>query len=154
MKSLEIEKKLLEVAEKKKKQYFKIFQDFGEQHYLDLAREQSDIAESIKIRINRAERAKAKPKKERKDRPSLDRAIKNSIIEMTAYEVGIEKCLICAGTSPITATAIIDEIIESEFNAEAKLLMIKMFLDNQMSSLDIDGLLHDEMIIIPRKRAE
>lgn len=151
MKSYEMEKKLLE-AEKKKKQYFKIFLDFGEQQYLELAQEQSDIAESIKIRINRAEREKAKPKSERENR--LDRAIKQSIIEMTAYEVGIEKALICAGTSPTTATAIIDEIIESEFNAEAKLMMIKMFLDNQMSSLDIDGLLHDEMIIIPRKRAE
>ncbi len=151
MELYELEKKLLE-AEKKKKDCFKIYLNFGEQHYLDLAREQSDIAESIKIHINRAERAKAKPKAERTDRPSLDRAIKNSIIEMTAYEVGIEKALICAGTSSITATAIIDEIIESEFNAEAKLMMIKMFLDNQMSTLDIDGLLHDEMIIMPRKR--
>ncbi len=154
MKSIEMQKKMLENEINRKEKLLENYRRFGEFDFLEMAKESADKIEQIKIRINRAERAKAKPKKERKDRPSLDRKIKQSLIEMTAYEVGIEKCLICAGTSPITATAIIDEIIESEFDSESKLMMIKMFLDNQMSSLDIDGLLHDEMIIIPRKRAE
>lgn len=152
MKSMEIQIKLLENEEKKKQKLLENYRRFGEFDFLQMAKESADKIEEIKARLQQAEEAKAKPKKERKNRPSLDRAIKQSIIEMTAYEVGIERELICAGTSPITATAIIDEIIESEFNAEAKLMMIKMFIDNQMSSLDIDGLLHDEMIIMPRKR--
>lgn len=152
MKSMEIQIKLLENEEKKKQKLLENYRRFGEFDFLQMAKESADKIKEIKARLQQAEEAKAKPKKERKNRPSLDRAIKQSIIEMTAYEVGIERELICAGTSPITATAIIDEIIESEFNAEAKLMMIKMFLDNQMSSLDIDGLLHDEMIIMPKKR--
>lgn len=153
MKSLEIEKRRLKEVEKKKNKLFEMFLDFGEEYYLIKAQEQAEEEKKIKERIDRAEKAKAKPKKKRERHSSLDRAIKESLIEMTAYELGIEKVLICAGTSPITATAIIDEIIESKFDAELKLLMIKMFLDNQMSSLEIDGLLHDEMIIKPRKRA-
>ena len=154
MKSVEIEKKRLEEVEKKKNKLFELFLCFGEEYYLHKAQEEAENAQKIKERIDRAENAKAKPKKKRERHSSLDRAIKESLIEMTAYEFGIEKCLICAGTSPITATAIIDEIIESKFDAEKKLLMIKMFLDNQMSSLEIDGLLHDEMIIMPRKRVK
>lgn len=154
MKSIEIQMKLLENEQKKKQKLLENYHRYGEFCFLEMAKESADKIEQIKIRISRAERAKAKPKKERKNRPSLDKAIKQSLIEMTAYEVGIERELICAGTSPTTATAIIDEIIESEFDAETKLMMIKMFLDNQMSSLDIDGLLHDEMIIMPKKRAE
>lgn len=152
MKTLEIEKKRLEKVENKKRKYFDLFKQFGQEYYLEMAKEQAAIAESIKIRLNRAERAKSKAKEDRRGRSSLDRAIKELQIEMAAKEAGIYNEPICAGTSPITATAIIDEIIESEFDAENKLIMIKLFLNNKMSTLDIDGLLHDEMIIIPRKR--
>ena len=152
MKTLEIEKKRLEKVENKKQKYFELFTQFGQEYYLEMAKEQAAIAESIKIRINRAERAKSKAKEDFRGRSSLDRAIKEMQIEMAAKKSGVYKEPICAGTSSITATAIIDEIIESEFDAENKLLMIKLFLDNHLSTLDIDGLLHDEMIIVPRKR--
>lgn len=154
MKSIEIEIKLLENEKKRKEKLLDNYRRFGDFYFLEQAKESADKIEKIKARLKRSGETKAKPKKERKERPSLDRAIKESLIEMTAYEMGIEHVLICAGTSPTTATAIIDEIIESEFSADHKLMMIKMFLDNQMSSLEIDGLLHDEMIIIPRKRVE
>ena len=154
MKTLEIEKKRLEEVENKKRKYFDLYKQFDQEYYLEMAKEQAAIAESIKIRINRAERAKNKAKEDFKGRSSLDRAIKELQIEMAAKESGIYKEPICAGTSSITATAIIDEIIESEFDAENKLLMIKLFLDNHLSSLDISGLLYDEMIIIPRKRVK
>ena len=154
MKTLEIEKKRLEKVEEKKRKYFDLYKDFQQEYYLEMAKEQAAIAESIKIRLNRAERAKNKAKENRRERSSLDRAIKELQIEMAAKQAGYYKTVLCAGTSPITATAIIDEIIESEFDAEQKLLMIKLFLDNELSSLDIDGLLHDEMIIIPRKRVK
>ena len=150
MKAIEIEKRLLENEMKKKSKFADMYRRFGDVYYLELAKESADKVNEIKERLQRAK--EAKPKKERRERRSMDQAIKEMQIEMTAYQVGIEKELICAGTSPVTATAIIDEIIESKFNAEHKLMMIKMFLDNQMSSLEIDGLLHDEMIIIPRKR--
>jgi len=152
MKTLEIEKKRLEKAENKKRKYFELYKEFNQEYYIEMAKEQAAIAESIKIRINRAERAKNKAKEEFRGRSSLDRAIKELQIEMAAKEALLHKVVLCAGTSPITATAIIDEIIESEFDAENKLLMIKLFLDNHLSTLDIDGLLHDEMIIVPRKR--
>ena len=119
-----------------------------------MAKEQAAIAESIKIRINRAERAKSKAREEFRGRSSVDRAIKELQLELATKEARLEKVVLCAGTSPITATAIIDEIIESEFDADNKLLMIKLFLENHLSTLDIDGLLHDEMIIIPRKRVK
>ena len=154
MKTIEIETKRLEEVENKKRKYIEYYKRYEQEYYLEMAKEQAAIAESIKIRINRAERAKSKAKENYKGRSSLDRAIKELQIEMSAKEAGICKEPICAGTSPITATAIIDEIIESEFDADNKLLMIKLFLDNHMSSLDIDGLLHDEMIIIPRKRVK
>lgn len=154
MKTIEIEKKRLEEVENKKKKYFEYYRRYEQEYYLEMAKEQAAIAESIKIRLNRAERAESKAKEIRRERSSLDRAIKELQLEMAAKAAGLHKVVLCAGTSPITATAIIDEIIESEFDAEAKLLMIKLFLDNELSSLDIDGLLHDEMIIIPRKRVE
>ena len=154
MKTLEIEKNRLEKVESKKRKYFDLFKQFGQEYYLEMAKEQAAIAESIKIRINRAERAKNKAKEDFRGRSSLDRAIKELQLEMAAKEAGIYKEPICAGTSSITATAIIDEIIESEFDADNKLLMIKLFLENHLSTLDIDGLLHDEMIIIPRKRVK
>ena len=125
---------------------------YGQEYYLEMAKEQAAIAESIKIRINRAERAENRVKENHREKSSLDRAIKELQLEMSAKQAGIYNDPICAGTSPITATAIIDEIIESEFDAENKLIMIKLFLDNHISTLEIDGLLHDEMIIIPRKR--
>lgn len=152
MKTMEIEKRRLEEVENKKRKYFELYKRYEQEYYLEMAKEQAAIAESIKIRINRAERAKSKAKEERRERSSLDRAIKELQIEMAAKAAGIYREPICAGTSSITATAIIDEIIESEFDAENKLLIIKLFLDNHMSTLDIDGLLHDEMIIMPRKR--
>ena len=121
MKSIEIEKQIMQEAEEKKKYFWKLFTRFGDEEYFEAAREQAKVVQSIKEKLERAERAQ---------RLSMDYAIKTSLIEMTAYEAGIEKVLVCAGTSPTTATAIIDEIIESDFDAEAKLLIIKMFLDN------------------------
>ncbi len=152
MKTVEIEKKRLEEVENKKRKYIEYYKRYEQFYYLEMAKEQAAIAESIKIRLNRAERAKSKAKEERKSRSSLDRAIKEMQIEMSAKAAGLDSVVICAGTSPVTATAIIDEIIESEFDAESKLIMIKLFLDNEMSSLDIDGLLHDEYIVIPKNR--
>lgn len=152
MKSIEIETKRLEEVENKKRKYFEYYNRYEQEYYLEMAKEQAAIAESIKIRLNRAERAERKANEERRERSSLDRAIKELQIEMAAKEAGLYKTVLCAGTPSVTATAIIDEIIESEFDAENKLLMIKLFLDNHLSSLTIDGLLHDEMIIMPRKR--
>lgn len=152
MKTLEIEKKRLEEVENKKRKYFELYTRYEQEYYLEMAKEQAAIAESIKIRINRAERAKSKAKENYKGRSSLDRAIKELQIEMAAKEAGLYKTVLCAGTSSITATAIIDEIIESEFDADSKLMIIKLFLENHLSTLEIDGLLHDEMIIMPRKR--
>ena len=40
-----------------------------------------------------------------------------------------------------TATAIIDEIIESEFSARSKIRLIKMLLNGKISTLEIDALL-------------
>ena len=154
MKSIEIEKKRLEKAELKREKYFKLYAQYNQEYYLEMAKEQAAIAESIKIRIDRAERAKSKAKENRRGHSSLDRAIKEMHIEVMKKGAGLDKVTLCAGTSPITATTIIDEIIESEFDAENKLLIIKLFLDNYLSSLDVDGLLHDEMIIIPRKRVQ
>lgn len=154
MKTYEIEQKLYEAAKKKKKHFADLFLRFGDQCYFELAKEEAEKMKKIQARLKQSEEAKARPKKERKKRQSLDRAIKESLIDMTAYEVGIEKVLICAGTSPTTATAIIDDIIKSAFDAETKLTMIKLFIDNHFSSLDIDGLLNDEMIIMPRKRVK
>ena len=153
MKTIEIEKKRLEEVENKKKKYIEYYKRYEQEYYLEMAKEQAAIAESIKIRLNRAERAESKAKEDFKGRSSLDRAIKELQIEMAAKEAMLSNVVLCAGTSSITATAIIDEIIESEFDADNKLLMIKLFLDNHLTTLDIDGLLHDEMIIIPRKRA-
>lgn len=131
------EKKLKE-AEKKKAFFLNRYKKHGRIFDFELAKEAHDKAEKIKERLKRTKSAEIKDTK--KVAP-FGRLIKEIHIECMAYELGIEKVLICAGVPVSKATAIIDEIIESELNAEAKLLLIKMFIDNQIDTLQLDAIL-------------
>ena len=148
MKSIETEKKHLEKIEQRIEWLINM-------NYFERAQEEAEKAKKIRKRIKRAEEAKANPKSKNRSRFSvMDRVVKKMHIELAAEQANVQPVNLCAGTDPLTATAIIDEIIECEFDAEYKLTMIKLFLDNHLSSLEIGGILHDELIIIPRKRKQ
>lgn len=131
MKPIEFAEKQLKNAEKLKKHYCELYKKTGDFYYLELAKEQAEKVAQKQERLKQAQRMFVSPK------------LKELHIAVLAAHYEFEDGETVNYTEADKATAIIDEIIESELKSYAKLTLIKLFLNDKISCKEIDALLSE-----------
>ena len=131
MKPIEFAKKQLKNAEKLKEHYCELYKKTGAFHYLELAKEQAEKVKEKQERLKQAERVTFSP------------ALKELHIAVLAAHHEFEDKKVFSATETEIATAIIDDIINSELKPYSKLTLIKLFVNDKISSNEIDAILFE-----------
>lgn len=129
MKPLEFAQKQLKNAEIKQAHHWEKYEKFGSAYDLEMALMQAEKVKKCKDRIQHIKNKKP------------TKFMKEAQIYFMSKMHNIENEIINSHNAADKATAIIDEIIESDFTSQTKIRMIKLFLNDKITTLEIDALL-------------
>ena len=131
MKPIEFAEKQLKNAEKLKAHYCEQYKKTGDFYYLELAKEQAEKVEEKQERLKQAQKMHMSP------------VFKELHIAVLAAHHEFEDKKVFSATETEIATAIIDDIINSELKPYSKLTLIKLFVNDKITSNEIDAILFE-----------
>ena len=157
---IKTKKEQLEKIKKSLVYYWGQFEQHGDKEDFKIAQAHYEEARKLQLEINQLKAQNPKCTHEVKTKTGyelLKRDIEAGKIKMAktrlkkemqivyhATACGMSKDIFATYDEAEKGTAIIDEIIESEINARAKLLLIKLFINGKISPIEIDAILSNE----------
>ena len=129
MKPLEFAKKQLKHEEMLLEHYLEMFELYADAHHLKVLKEQVEKVKKKRMMVKQIEN------------PTLTPFMKEKQIYFLSKANDFENELVENHHKAEKATAIIDEIIESEISAPSKIRLINLFLKGKITTLEIDAFL-------------
>ena len=129
MKPLEFAKKQLKHEEMLLEHYLEMFELYADAHHLKVLKEQVEKVKKKRMMVKQIEN------------PTMTQFMKEKQIYLLSKANGFENEFVENHHKAEKATAIIDEIIESEFSAPSKIRLINLLLNGKITTLEIDAFL-------------
>ena len=130
MTPIDFAKKQLRNAEMKQEHHYKLFEQNGDDFDWYVVKKLQEKIKELKKRIETLENTK----------PIFAKEIQIAYLAKM-HEINTD--IFCSRHESEKATAIIDEIIESDLNARAKLTLVKLFINNKVTSHEVDEILSE-----------